>query len=404
MRGRGMRKRERGNPCNQSGITALQGGLVSFAVHMNRILFVAVPALLLPGISSALLAQTATKPAPARTAMEARFEKALKQFPDADLNKDGMLTMEEAFQYMAAHPEVRQTLAGGSKTKAKGPSTSKPGALSTSESKGLPPGPRVFVCAHSFMIYTGQMLPGMTEASGVAYRDAGRQMIGGSRVLQHWEVPDDKNLAKQVLRDGAVDVLTVSPHMLLPDEGIDNFTKLGMEKNPKLRVLVQASWPARDGNAGEFHNEMRNESTVESLRKLQDMHETNWVAALEKQVKSLNEGLGKETVHIIPVSRAVFALREKIVQGVVPGLTKQTDLFRDDLGHPNPPMAVLVTYCHFAAIHQKSPEGLPVPDAIKDLPRAAELNALMQKIAWEAVSTYPMSGVKAETGDKPERS
>jgi hypothetical protein len=92
----------------------------------------------------------------------------------------------------------------------------------------------------------------------------------------------------------------------------------------------------------------------------------------------------------------VFALREHIAQGTAPGLAKQTDLFRDDLGHPNPPMAVLVTYCHFAAIHQKSPEGLPVPETIKDLPQAAELNTLMQKLAWEAVSTYPMSGVQGE--------
>jgi hypothetical protein len=245
------------------------------------------------------------------------------------------------------------------------------------------------------MIYTGQLLPPMTEAAGIAYRDAGRQMIGGSRVLQHWVVPDEQNLAKRVLREGSVDVITLSPHMLLPDEGIDNFTKLGLEKNPNLRVLVQASWPARDGNAGEFHNEMRDASTVESLKKLQDMHETSWVSALEKQVKSLNAAVGKEAVHIIPASRAVFALRERIAQGTAPGLTKQTDLFRDDLGHPNAPMAVLVTYCHFAAIHQRSPEGLPVPETIKDMPQAAKLNTLMQKIAWDTVSTYPMSGVKA---------
>lgn len=359
---------------------------------MNKLLATLLSALLLPG-SSIVLAESTP---PAKTAIELRFEKALKLFPDADADKDGKLTMDEALKYVEAHPELKDLLGGMSKAKAKGPGTSKPGALSTPESKGLPPGPRVFVCAHSFMIYTGQLLPAMTEAAGIAYRDAGRQMIGGSRTIQHWQVPDDQNLAKRVLREGSVDVLTVSPHMLLPDEGIDNFTKLGLEKNPDLRVLVQASWPARDGNTGAFKNETRNEATVESLRKLKDQQETNWLAAMEKQVKSLNEAVGKETVHIIPVSRAVFALREHIVQGTAPGLTKQTDLFRDDLGHPNPPMAVLVTYCHFAAIHQKSPEGLPVPETIKNLPQAAELNTLMQKLAWEAVSTYPMSGVQAE--------
>jgi hypothetical protein len=59
---------------------------------------------------------------------------------------------------------------------------------------------------------------------------------------------------------------------------------------------------------------------------------------------------------------------------------------------------VLVTYCHFAAIYQRSPVGLPVPAALKDAPQAAELNALLQELAWEAVTRYPMSGVKTEAG------
>ena len=84
------------------------------------------------------------------------------------------------------------------------------------------------------MIFTGKLLPPMTEAAGIGYRDAGTQMLGGSRTLQHWNVPDEQNLAKKALREGSVDVLLVSPHMLLPDEGIDNFAKLGVEKNPNL--------------------------------------------------------------------------------------------------------------------------------------------------------------------------
>jgi hypothetical protein len=194
-----------------------------------------------------------------------------------------------------------------------------------------------------------------------------------------------------------VDVLTVSPHMLLPDEGIDNFTKLGLEKNPNLRVLVQASWPARDGNlTGEFHNAMRNDATVESLRKLHELQREQWNRKLEEQVTALNAAVGKEAVHIVPVGDAVLALRERVIEGRAPGIAKQADLFKDDLGHPMPPLSVLVTYCHFAAIYQRSPVGLPVPAALKDVPQAAELNALLQQLAWDAVTGYPMSGVKAD--------
>jgi hypothetical protein len=340
-----------------------------------------------------LAAQVATTTAK-KGGLEARLAMALKLYPDSDADKNGSLSVDEALKYLEAHPELKALLAA--KTKSKGANTSKPGEFTTPTSLGLPPGPRVFVCAHSFMIFTATMLPKMAEAAGIGYQDAGRQMIGGSRTLQHWEVSDDQNLAKTALREGSVDVLTVSPHMLLPDEGIDHFTKLGLEKNPKLRVLVQASWPARDGNlTGEFHNAMRNDATVESLRKLQDLQREQWLKQLEAQVTALNTAVGEEAVHIVPVGDAVFALRERVIEGKAPGIAKQADLFKDDLGHPMSALSVLVTYCHFAAIYQRTPVGLPVPAALQGAPQAAELNALLQQLAWDAVTHYAMSGVKA---------
>ena len=340
-----------------------------------------------------LIAQAVAK----KGGIETKLATALKLYPDSDTNKDGTLSVDEAMKYLEAHPELKALLA--SKSKKGGPSTSKPGEFTTPTSMGLPPGPRVFVCAHSFMIFTATMLPKMTEAAGIGYQDAGRQMIGGSRTLQHWEVPDEKNLAKKALREGTVDVLTLSPHMLLPDEGIDNFTKLGLEKNPKLRVLVQASWPAKDGNlTGQFHNAMRNDATVESLTKLREMQREQWNTKLEAQVTALNTAVGSQAVRIVPVGDAVFALRERVIEGKAPGITKQADLFKDDLGHPMPPLSVLVTYCHFAAIYQRSPVGLPVPAALQGVPQSEELNTLLQQLAWDAVTHYPMSGVKAEAG------
>jgi hypothetical protein len=258
-------------------------------------------------------------------------------------------------------------------------------------------GQRVFVCAHSFMIYTAKLLPPMAQAAGIAHVNAGQQMIGGSRVIQHWDLPDDKNRAKEALRGGNVDVITLSPHILMPDPGITNFTKLGLEKNPSLRVLVQASWPARDGHEEKgFKNEERDSLTLEGLNKMRADHQSLWRSKLEEQVRSLNTAAGHDAVHIVPVSDAVFALREQVIKGTAPGITKQSALFRDPLGHPQPVLATLVTYTHFATIYQRSPEGLPVPEQLKELPQAEELNKLLQKLAWEAVVNYPLSGVKAE--------
>ena len=108
---------------------------------------------------------------------------------------------------------------------------------------------------------------------------------------------------------------------------------------------------------------MRNTVTVADLREQCARYEATWLKSLETQVNALNATLGKTAVYIVPVGKAVFALRERIAQGTAPGLQKQTDLFRDDLGHPMPPLAALVTYCHFAAVHGRGPSAFQCPQA-----------------------------------------
>ncbi|MCB1212028.1 MAG: hypothetical protein KDK97_22085, partial [Verrucomicrobiales bacterium] len=256
------------------------------------------------------------------------LDRALKLFPDSDADKDGKLSLAEALKYVEAHPELEELLAkkgGGARV----PNAAPP---ITPATPGLPPGPRIFVCAHSFMIYTAKFLPPLATAAGIGYQDAGQQMLGGSQVIQHWNVPDEKNRAKAALREGKVDVLTLSPHMLLPDAGIDNFTKLGLEKNPNLRVLVQASWPGRDGSSDpSFTNQSRNEATAESLKQMHDLYHSTWVKALEDQVTKLNASSGHDCVRIVPVGDAVMALRQHVLNGTAPGIKKQADLFRDSL-------------------------------------------------------------------------
>jgi hypothetical protein len=256
------------------------------------------------------------------------------------------------------------------------------------------PGQRVFVCGHSFHIFTAKYLPDLELGAGIEPASAGEQFLGNSRTLAHWDLPDRQNKAKAALRAGKVDVLTLSPHALLPDDGINKFTKLGLEKNRKLRVLVQSSWPAHDGTMNpKFKNELRDRTTVEQLREMRARHSEEWLKNLEEQVKSLNKEVGQECVFIVPASDAVFLLRERIAEKKAPGLRGQAELFTDPLGHASPTLMVLVTYCQYAAIYQNSPVGLPAPLAIAVAPKSGELNKMLQEIAWEAVSKYPLSGV-----------
>jgi hypothetical protein len=255
-----------------------------------------------------------------------------------------------------------------------------------------PKGQRVFVAGHSFHLPMTDPFDQIAKSANVpGHKLAGRQMIGGSTVTQHWDLPDEKNKAKKALTAGEVDVLTLSPHLLMPDRAIDKFTALLLEHNPNGRVTVQASWLPRDGNlTGGFKNAQRDTADMATQRKLA----APWYEAMRKQVKEINDKYKKTVVLVVPVGEAVYRLRERVAKGAVPGYAKQSELFTDDLGHAKTPVGVLTAYCHFAAIYGKSPFGLPTPPALKSATDADKLNRILQEVAWEAVTAEPMSGVK----------
>ncbi len=260
-------------------------------------------------------------------------------------------------------------------------------------------GQRVFSCGHSFHFFVPPILSDMAKGAGIKNHEAlGLSAIGGSRVIQHWDVAEEKNKAKEALRTGKVDVLTLSP-IHLPDEGIEKFANLALENNPKVRVTVQEFWLPFDIYDTTFKERPakvdHNALTGAALRKL---HEP-YFKSMDEHIRDLNEKLGKEVLYIVPVGQAVIALRERIIEGKAPGLKMQEDLFTDPIGHAKPPLQALVAYCQFAVIYRRSPVGLPMPAILakaKNPDWDEKLNTLLQELAWEAVTQHPLSGVKAE--------
>jgi hypothetical protein len=270
--------------------------------------------------------------------------------------------------------------------------------VSTLHAADPPKGQRVFTAGHSFHMMIPGPLAEMAKAAGITGHEiAGTQAIGGSRTVQHWDLADDKNKAKQAIKTGKVDVLTLSPHLAIPDQGIDNFVKLCLEHNPDSRILVQASWMAFDDPKnfkGKFANEDRNSAKIDDLRKAYEPFDK----ALHDQVTAINkeykDKFRRPVAYLVPVGQAVMNLREKIVAEKVPGIANQADLFTDPIGHGKAPIGILNAYCHFAVIYKQSPVGLPVPSGLKKTDKAEDLNKVLQEIAWEAVTNEPLSGVK----------
>jgi hypothetical protein len=259
-------------------------------------------------------------------------------------------------------------------------------------------GQRVFTCGHSFHVWVPDIVSDLCKKSEIAdHTQLGISSIGGSRIIQHWDIPEEKNKAKEALKSGKVDVLTLSP-IFLPDPGIENFTKLAVEHNKDIRILVQPIWlrwdiyePTTKRPEKVDHNAI----TGEELRKRHAVY----FKEMDDHIRELNKAQGKTVLYIVPAAQAVIALREKIIAGEAPGLKSQEDLFSDALGHGKPPLQALVGYCDFAVMYRRSPVGLPVPNILKQAKlgdQEEKLNKLLQELAWEAVVQHPLSGVRLD--------
>lgn len=260
-------------------------------------------------------------------------------------------------------------------------------------------GQRMFTCAHSFHFFVPLILPDVAKRAGIeGHEQVGMSAIGGSRIEQHWNVPDEKNEAKKALREGKVDVLTLSP-IYLPDDGIENFVRLALEHNPDARIVVQELWLPYEvyDTATPLKNRQvdHNAPTGESLRK----EHAPYFKSIDEHVIALNEKLGRKdrpAVFVAPVGQAVIALREKILAGEAPGIEKQSELFTDPIGHPQIPIQVLATYVHLAVIYRQNPVGDPTPDFLEKRKEGDKLARLLQELAWEAATSHPLSGVTAK--------
>ena len=168
---------------------------------------------------------------------------------------------------------------------------------------------------------------------------------------------------------------------------MENFTKLALEHNKNIRIIVQPIWlrwdvyePTTKVPAKVDHNAI----TGEELRKRHaELFRKN-----DELVRELNQKYGKTVLYVAPAPQAVIALREKIIAGQAPGLKTQDDLFTDAVGHGKPPLMALVGYVNFAVIYRSNPIGLPVPAVLKKAKlgdQEQKLNRLLQELAWDAV-------------------
>jgi len=268
-------------------------------------------------------------------------------------------------------------------------------ALLLSAQNEAPKGQRILSAGHSFHVFMPGILRELAQSAGIKdHVQVDVQSIGGSRVIQHWDLAEEKNKAKTALKAAKVDTFTLSP-IYLPDDGIAHFAALALEHNPDIRLTVQEFWlpyDVYDPSRKKADKPDRNALTGEELRK---RHEP-YFKGMDDHVRELNQKHGKTVLYVVPVGQAVIGLREKVIAGQAPGVKTQEELFTDAIGHVRAPVMALTAYCHYAVIYRRSPVGLPMPAVLSKakLEDGDKLNRLLQELAWEAAVGHPLSGVK----------
>jgi hypothetical protein len=184
------------------------------------------------------------------------------------------------------------------------------------------------------------------------------------------------------MKKGEVDVWLTTDAAWAEKPDLKEFGTAGLAGNPNFRLYQQARFLVEKV-------EERDNSKIADVQAALDKQRKR----LEVRVDAINKEIGKPVVFIVPVGDAIVKLREMVVDGKFPGVTKQSELFMSGYKgalHAEKHVNLLTAYCNYAAIYQKSPVGLKLE--MKDI--TEEQHAILQKLAWETVSQYPHAGVK----------
>ncbi|MCP4212844.1 MAG: hypothetical protein GY764_15405 [Halieaceae bacterium] len=265
----------------------------------------------------------------------------------------------------------------------------KPVASATTTSTGK----RVFFTGHSFFIAGGYMAKKVDLIAKAAKKEkhelVGWRYSGGrsGAVDKWWEKGADQEPRKSVAA-GNVDILTVCTYWMKKgseqEKSVRNFVKLMQESNPDgLVYLITTKIPFD----GKYEGGWDARTKAELARLSGWIDETHRYANHHNALADeLNKAYGKTVIKTVPLYYGQALMRAQIIDGKVPGVKKQSELYSDAMGHVSELGQRLNAYTVFAAIYGESPVGLHLPQWEKsgdDVLHAQNIAA--QKAAWEAV-------------------
>ncbi|MBG87364.1 MAG: hypothetical protein CMO80_10745 [Verrucomicrobiales bacterium] len=357
----------------------------------------------------------------------------LKRFPKADLNGDGKLTVEEASKFRKQFQRDRRPGGGRgvvrnfkvdegwkkdrfpehavsykSPEEIKAIYAKKVGEERAVRSFDKPTDGaiRVVGTGHSFMAPGYKTLPLIAKAAGMEqplYTHTGGGMTGSTRykweqengIFQFDGRPTPKLLAS--ISNAKWEAMMWGPYFNDKPEYYTCWVEFCLKYNPDMKFYLSDAWP-------QLHQLKEIPKSEEFFtEEVMDRLGRERSAEYTKLIELLNGKYG-ERVFIMPTSDAMVLAAKHYLRGELPGIEglhksvgkKERSLWRDTLGHLGPGFDQLEGYVFYATLYGRSPELIREPVAFRekgDFP-GPELDRIFRKIAWQAVSNNPLSGVK----------
>lgn len=371
-----------------------------------------------------------------------QFKDFLKRFPKADLNRDGQLTLKEANSYRSKFQKGRKSAGGGDARRGvvrefkvdagwsaprfpehavayQSPDEIKAlYAKQVGKDKAVVSFPkpedgslRIVGTGHSFMAPGYKTLPLITRAAGFEqplYTHTGGGMTGSTRykweqengIFQFDSKPKPKLLAS--ISNAKWEAMMWGPYFNDRPEYYSCWIEFGRKYNPGMKFYLSDAWPQL------YQLKETPKSEDFFTEAIFDRLGEERTAGYRSLVNTLRKSYG-EDVFIMPTSDAMVLAAKHFLRGELPGIEglhkfigkKERSLWRDQLGHLGPGFDRLEGYVFYATIYRRSPELINDPIGFRDpadFPSPA-LDSVFRKIAWQAVISNSLSGVRDKDRD-----
>lgn len=370
----------------------------------------------------------------------------LKKFPEADADGDGILTLNEALVYRKAAKSMRPATGHGQQPFRSNPTlTFDPGWEQSNfpdyaicyknpeeimdiyragpEARGapVPPGApmsfpkpadgglRIVGVGHSFMAPAYKTLPQICNAAGFEQPlclHTGGGVTGSARYK--WEQENgifefDRNPLPKLLAaiaNADWEAMLWGGYYNDRPEFYTCWINFCTQYHPNMKFYLSDTWPQLYQIEPLFgltelpgSEDFFTEDILDRMGQDKRNSFIGLVQAIRKQ--------SSENVFVIPTADAVTEAAKLCTRGELPGVEgihqliggKERSIWRDQTGHLCPPFGRLEGYVFYATLYGRSPEQITTPIQF-DSPASEELDQIFRRIAWQAVTNHPLSGVK----------